>query len=217
VNSLETTVATVQAGLLINQPNNTTGAYPLQITSTWNNAAQGFAAIVVQITDTASAAGSYLELMQVGGVNKWLIDKTGKVTVGSADAAFITTGTLPPARLASAGTPSVTTWLRGDGAWNTLWTAIAKSTNTTIGTENFVQVDTTAAALTLTLPVAASVVRQEYLIIVASGANACTIQRQGTDTIAGGGAGNTTYTLTGLLKYVRLVAISSGWFIAGSN
>ncbi len=51
-------------------------------TATWNDAVDTFKAILVNITDTASAAASLLIDLQVGGVSKFAVDKTGKVTAG---------------------------------------------------------------------------------------------------------------------------------------
>jgi hypothetical protein len=215
VNSLETSVASVQAGLLISQPNNTTGAYPLQITSTWNNAAQGFAAIVVQITDTASTAGSYLELMQVGGANKWTIDKTGKVITGAADAALITTGTIAPARLGTA-TPAGNKWLRGDGVWAPLFIANPYATTTTVADRDTFVYCNPGSAITLTMPSVANVFDQEF-IFWNSTANAVTLQRAGSDVFLPGVG--LTQTLAGVVgKYLRMVAVNGiGWLVTGSN
>jgi hypothetical protein len=50
-------------------------------TATWNEAATTFTAVKVNITDTASAAGSLLVDLQVGGSSKFNVNKAGNVTV----------------------------------------------------------------------------------------------------------------------------------------
>ena len=52
------------------------------LAATWNNVATTFKARVFNVTDTASAAGSLLDDLQVGGVSKWSVRKDGEVTVG---------------------------------------------------------------------------------------------------------------------------------------
>lgn len=52
-------------------------------TQTWNAIAQTFKAILVNITDTASAVGSLLMDLQVGGVSKFTVRKDGAVTAAT--------------------------------------------------------------------------------------------------------------------------------------
>lgn len=47
------------------------------ITQTWNNAGATFTGLRLNVTDTASNAGSLLADFQVGGVSRFLVDKTG--------------------------------------------------------------------------------------------------------------------------------------------
>lgn len=49
----------------------------------WNGAATVFTAIRMNVTDTASAAGSLLLDLQVGGVSKFSVDKDGGVRFGT--------------------------------------------------------------------------------------------------------------------------------------
>lgn len=53
------------------------------LAATWNNALTTFKARVFNVTDTASAAASLLDDLQVGGVSKWSVRKDGVLTVGS--------------------------------------------------------------------------------------------------------------------------------------
>ncbi len=50
------------------------------LAATWNNALTTFKARVFNVTDTASAAGSLLDDLQVGGVSKWTVRKDGAAT-----------------------------------------------------------------------------------------------------------------------------------------
>ena len=58
----------------------TADTHLLDMTQTWNNGAITFAGLKLNITDTASAAASLLEDLQVGGASKWKVDKAGLVT-----------------------------------------------------------------------------------------------------------------------------------------
>ncbi|WP_284262455.1 hypothetical protein [Roseicyclus amphidinii] len=51
---------------------------------TWNNGATTFTAIKMDVTDTASASGSLLMDLQVGGSSKFKIDKNGSPFFGTA-------------------------------------------------------------------------------------------------------------------------------------
>lgn len=57
----------------------TTNIY--NMADTWNNVATTFTAILMNVTDTNSAAGSKLLDLQVGSVSRVSIDKTGPITV----------------------------------------------------------------------------------------------------------------------------------------
>jgi hypothetical protein len=50
---------------------------------TWNAGATTFTAQKINVTDTASAAASKLQDLQVGGVSKWSVRKDGVLTVGT--------------------------------------------------------------------------------------------------------------------------------------
>ena len=59
----------------------TTSKPRVDLTQTWNNVATTFTGVKLNVTDTASAAGSLLADFQVGGVSKFSVDKTGFVSV----------------------------------------------------------------------------------------------------------------------------------------
>jgi hypothetical protein len=220
VNTLETTTTNIQAGLLISQPNNTTGAVGLQITSTWNNSAVGFNALYMSITDTGSTPTSNLMAGLVGGVVKWRVDKTGTILAGAADGALITTGTIAPARLATAGTPGANSFLRGDQAWVGVWnqTVLKSGPYTMAVNDRVVLVDPSSGSWILTLPSAAAAIGNEYLITnnIAHASNTVTIQRQGSDGIDA--VISVVLSCTTQFKYYRLVCVSTGLFVvAGSG
>jgi hypothetical protein len=53
------------------------------MTDTWNAGATTFTAIKMDVTDTASAAGSLLLDLQVGGTSRFSVSKTGVIITGS--------------------------------------------------------------------------------------------------------------------------------------
>lgn len=55
-------------------------AFIYDLTDTWNNAVTSFNGIKLNVTDTASAAGSKLVDVQIGGVSKFTVGKTGTIT-----------------------------------------------------------------------------------------------------------------------------------------
>ena len=173
------------------------------------------------IAGSAGSLSGTITTSQVSDLSSWpgstAITTLGTISTGKADAALITSGVIAPARLGG-GTPNNLNWLRGDGNYSRLWVPVPVSGNGSIAVgQTFSQVDTSGGAITsLALPAASTNNNVEYLIMVVSGTNACTIVRSGTDSIFGG-TGNTSYVLTGILKYVRLISIGTGYLIVGSN
>lgn len=55
----------------------------LSLTQTWNAGGVAFTGLKLNITDTASAAGSLLADLQVGGVSKFSVSKTGGITTAA--------------------------------------------------------------------------------------------------------------------------------------
>lgn len=68
-----------------------TTQYIYDLTDTWNAAGTVFTAIKMDVTDTASAAGSRLFDLQKGGVTQFNVDKNGNVGLGVAPGNWITT------------------------------------------------------------------------------------------------------------------------------
>jgi len=69
-------------------------AYIYDLADTWNASGTTFTGIKLNVTDTASAAGSLLMDLQVGGVSKFRVDKSGFIRVdgGSVGDAAIKIG-----------------------------------------------------------------------------------------------------------------------------
>jgi hypothetical protein len=77
-------------------------AYLYDLTDTWNAGGSTFNAIKMNVTDTASAAGSALIDLQVGGVSQFKISKAGAVTaVGVAVPTISSSDTLSNKTLSS--------------------------------------------------------------------------------------------------------------------
>ena len=55
-------------------------AFIYDLTDTWNNAGTSFNGIKLNVTDTASSVGSKLIDVQIGGVSKFTVGKTGTIT-----------------------------------------------------------------------------------------------------------------------------------------
>jgi len=88
------------------------------LTDTWNAGGTTFTAVGMNVTDTASAAGSALMDLQVGGVSQFKVSKAGAVTaVGVAIPTISSTDTLSNKTLSSptlSGTVSGSVTLSGN-------------------------------------------------------------------------------------------------------
>jgi hypothetical protein len=69
----------------------TADAPVLNLAQTWNNAAVTFTGLKANVTDTASNAASLLMDLQVGGVSRVSVSKSGDIITGVASAGSITT------------------------------------------------------------------------------------------------------------------------------
>ncbi len=97
----------IVAASIITQGTLTAQTPGLSHTATWNNAGVTFIAQTLDVTDTASAAGSLLARWRVGGVTQFSVSKAGAVTAGAASfttGAFSSTLTLSGNTLVGAGT-----------------------------------------------------------------------------------------------------------------
>jgi hypothetical protein len=73
-------LVTVNNGLVVNS--GAMVANGVSVAPTWNNGATAYNGLLVNVTNTASAAGSRLLNLQMGGATKFAVDTTGTVTNG---------------------------------------------------------------------------------------------------------------------------------------
>lgn len=74
-----TTVSDARANFSLGPSGTITTSQPLSVTQTWNAGAVTFKGIDVNITDTASASGSLLMDLRVGGITKASVNKSGRI------------------------------------------------------------------------------------------------------------------------------------------
>ena len=90
----------------------TADTHIVDLTETWNNGAINFTGFKLNVTDSASGAGSLLADLQVGGTSKFKVDKDGNLTVVSCVGC---TGSTAHNMLSSSHTDSTAaTVVRGD-------------------------------------------------------------------------------------------------------
>jgi hypothetical protein len=124
--------ATFTGEVAINSGTITTNIPALSITQTWNNSATTFdAPLLVNVTNTASASGSLLMDLQVGGTPQFSVDKAGnlaltgglKLVNGTANitspfaAAFTLALGNSSSKMYSPGTLGMTVGTGGDGSF----------------------------------------------------------------------------------------------------
>jgi hypothetical protein len=85
------------------------------MTDTWNAGGTRFDAIKMDVTDTASAAGSLLMDLKVGGVSKFAIDSDGVISIGNVPARW-QTYTVDATWTKPAGLSAIKVYIRGGGA-----------------------------------------------------------------------------------------------------
>ena len=81
-----------------------TATTPILITQTWNNASVAFTGIRENITNTASASGSFLLDLQVGGTSQFVVSPDGSIVVGQSGNGSITANVLTTGANTTAGT-----------------------------------------------------------------------------------------------------------------
>jgi hypothetical protein len=167
-------------------------------------------------TDQAFSVGDRVEMRWTNALATAI---EGAVN-GVENSTGITAGVIAPARLGGLGTPSNTTWLRGDGAWTPQWPGVlSKSTNyTMLATDRVIFADPTSGSWTLTLPAASAAQGNEYLVTnpAAHATNTVTIQRQGSDGVNNGIS--VVLSCVTQFKFVRLLCVSpSNFVVVGSG
>jgi hypothetical protein len=82
-NSTQSNITSVGTLLGLNvSTGSLTATTPILIEQTWNNSSVAFTGIRENITDTSSAAGSFLLDLQVGGTSQFVVYKNGNLNVG---------------------------------------------------------------------------------------------------------------------------------------
>lgn len=104
------------------------------LTDTWNDVATTFTAIKMNATDTASAAGSLLIDLQIGGVSQFSVTKAGALSAKSL-------ALVPPANTAAINISGISV----TGSSSTSGLGISGTWNTT-GTPSLILVDVTDTA-----------------------------------------------------------------------
>jgi hypothetical protein len=155
---------------------------------TWNAGATTFTAIKMNVTDTASASGSLLMDLQVGGTSRFRVDKAGTATVGNQvvlGSSSSVNSTFSNNSMAMLGNGS------GFQVYNAAFIGFS-STGTAVGTADVLLTRKAAASLRLGAADAATAVAQtlgvQSVTGVAdtAGANFTIAGSQGTGTGAGG-------------------------------
>src|SRR5262245_44459459 len=98
------------------------------LTATWNNAGTTYHAIKMNVTNSASAAGSRLLTLQIGGTDKFYVDKNGTVVSAGAHLPSADDG----AALGASGTAFSDLFLASGGVlnWNAGDVTVTHSANT---------------------------------------------------------------------------------------
>lgn len=112
------------ARLTLTDGTQTTSTPVLSMTQTWNAGAVAFEGFKINITDTASAAGSLLMDLEVGGTSRFAVRKDGAVTVGSWAASTIA---------ATVGGTGQTSYAVGDLLYADTTTSLAKLADVATG------------------------------------------------------------------------------------
>ena len=162
---------------------------------TWNNVATTYTAIKMNVTDTASASGSLLMDLQVGGSSKFKVSKTSQLLLGGAagDTVF-TDGVYASNWLSLGGTSNATQVQMRSGIFVFRSDVLVSwSNDTSFSTQDLFLTRKAAANLRLGAADAASPVAQTLSVqsVVAgtsntAGANLTITGSQGTGTGAGG-------------------------------
>src|SRR5215831_2451077 len=96
------------------------------LTDTWNTPGGSFTALKYNVTDTASAATSYLLDFQVGGVSKFRVDKTGLISPGTIAAPAYNGIAGLTLAYASSTSISINTGAAADST-NTVWMVLSSA------------------------------------------------------------------------------------------
>ena len=103
-----------------------TATTPILITQTWNNSSVAFTGIRENITNTASAAGSYLLDLQVGGTSQFVVGTDGSIVVGQSGGGSITANVLTTGANTTAGTVTGNWTLTAGSRFNATYADLAE-------------------------------------------------------------------------------------------
>ena len=103
-----------------------TATTPILITQTWNNSSVAFTGIRENITNTASAAGSYLLDLQVGGTSQFVIGTDGSIVVGQSGGGGVTANVLTTGANTTAGTVTGNWTLSAGSRFNATYADLAE-------------------------------------------------------------------------------------------
>ena len=103
-----------------------TATTPILITQTWNNSSVAFTGIRENITNTASAAGSYLLDLQVGGTSQFVVGTDGSIVVGQSGGGGVTANVLTTGANTTAGTVTGNWTLSAGSRFNATYADLAE-------------------------------------------------------------------------------------------
>lgn len=85
-----------------------TATSPVNIQETWNNSSISFNGVALNVTDTASAAGSDLINLSVNSVSRFSVNKTGAITAANANLGNVASANFLSGTLTTAFQPNIT-------------------------------------------------------------------------------------------------------------
>ena len=136
ISTVGSTGVTVTGNITANNANITTGTIttstPIQVTQTWNTGTTAFTGILENITDTASASTSKLIDLQVGGVSKFNVDKSGNAFATNFVGSFAN-GT---SNISIVNNSNISTIVNGQTVVNAGSTGVSITGNATVSTGN---------------------------------------------------------------------------------
>ena len=137
--------------------------------------------------------------------------------ITNLNASNLATGTAAAARLGT-GTPSNTTWLRGDSTWASNFGPNSQTgaTYTILPTDTFLLCGPTGT-MNVTLPSATASIAGTEFVILNYSTQTVNINRSGTDIIQPGNLTTYTFPSNSPGKFLRLMSYTGQFWIVGSN